>query len=146
MTKSKVLSTHFKIKALSHFLDPDTAVADNLVLQSPTKRMTAIGHWLPHSTSRCLNMVAGYLFVAEWKKRIAEEEGDWSHFAKVQEGSDLKVGSDGRNLSGDIENYCSFVRTLDSQLMARPGQMLVSVLWVALAEMEETKAASGKGA
>lgn len=141
-----MLSTHLKLKALSHFLDPDTSVADNSVLPNLTERMTAIGYWLLHWTSHCLNMTAGYLVVAEWKKRTAEEEGDWSHFAKVQEGSDLKVGSDGRNLSEDIENYCSFVRTLDPSLMVRPSQLLVSVLWAALAEMEEKKAADGKGA
>lgn len=84
--------------------------------------------------------------MAEWKVRTAEVEGDLSHSAKVQEVSELKVGSDGRNLSEDIENYCSFVRTLESSLMARPSQILVSVLWFALSEMEETKAADGKGA
>ena len=76
MSKSKALSTNSKIKALSHFLDPDTAVADNLVPPSSTERMMAIGYWLLHSTFRCSNMIAGYLFVAERNQRIAKEEGD----------------------------------------------------------------------
>ena len=90
-------------------------------------------------------MIAGSLFVAEGNARIAEEEGDWSHSAKVQEESELEVESDGRSLLEDTENYCSFVRTLDSSLTARPFQLVVSKLWVALAETEQTKAVDGKG-
>ena len=145
LSKSKVLSTHLKTKTLSHFLDPDTAVADNFVLPSPMGTTTVIGCWFLYSTSRCLNRIAGSLFVAGGNARIAEEEGDWSHSAKVQEGSELEVGSDGRSLLEDTENYCSLVRTLDSSLMARPFRLVVSKLWVALAETEQMKAVDGKG-
>lgn len=63
----------------------------------------------------------------------------------MQEESELEAESDGRSSSEDIENCCNFVRTLDSSLMARPYQLIVSMLWIALAEMEQTKAADGKG-
>lgn len=76
MSKSKVLSTHLKIKTLSQFLGPDTAVAYNFVLPSSTETMTAIGYWFLHSTFRRSNMIAGHLFVAERKVNFAEEEGD----------------------------------------------------------------------
>lgn len=63
----------------------------------------------------------------------------------MQEESELEVESDGRSLLTDIEKYCSFVRTLDSSLMAHPFRLVVSKLWVALAETEQTKAVGGKG-
>lgn len=63
----------------------------------------------------------------------------------MQEESELEVESDGRSLSEDTENHCSFVRTLDPSLVARPFRLIVSKLWVALAETEQTKAVDGKG-
>ena len=71
-----MLSTHLKIKTLSQFLDPGTAVADNSVLPSPVETTTVTGCWFLRSTSRCLSMIAGSLFVAERNPRTAEEEGD----------------------------------------------------------------------
>ena len=58
--------------------------------------------------------------------------------------SELEAEFDGRNLREDIENCCSFARTLDPPLTAHPFPLIVSMLWVALAEMEQTKAADGK--
>lgn len=65
-----------EVKALSHVLDPDTAVADNFALPSLAEMMMAVEYWLLHSESRCLNMIEGYLSVAELRIRIVEEEGD----------------------------------------------------------------------
>ena len=38
--------------------------------------MTVLEYWFLYSTSRCLNMTAGYPFVAEQKVGIAGEEVD----------------------------------------------------------------------
>ena len=81
-------------------------------------------------------MTAGYLFLAERKIGIAKEEGDQSQLAKALEESELEAGFDGHNWWEDIGNCCSFVR---------PFPLIVSMPWVALAEMAQTQAADGKG-
>ena len=63
---------------------------------------------------------------------------------KVPEESELKAVFDGRSLWEDIEYYCSSDRTLGSPLTARLFLLILSILWVALAEMEQTKAMGGK--
>lgn len=120
------------------------AVADSSVLPSLAEMMTAVEYCPLYLTSRCLNMTEGHLFVAELRIRIAEE-GDWSQLVEALEESELKAESDGRNLREDTESCCSFVRTLDPPLIARPFPSIVSIFWVALAEMEQTKATDDRG-
>ena len=106
--------------------------------------MTAREYWHLHSTTRCLNKTAGYLFVAEWKRWIAEEEEDWSQLAKALEESELEAVLDGRSSWEDTESCCSFVRTLDLPLIARLFPRTLGMLWAALAEMEQMEAVDGK--
>ena len=90
-------------------------------------------------------MTAMYLFVAEWKIGIVGEEGDWSQLAKAPEESELEADLDGRSLLEDIVSCCSFARTHELPLIARPFPLISSISWAVLAAMEETKAADGKG-
>ena len=64
---------------------------------------------------------------------------------EVLEESELKAESDGRNLREDTESCCNFVRTLDPPLIAHRFPSIVSIFWVALAEMEQTKATDDRG-
>ena len=59
--------------------------------------------------------------------------------------SEREAEFDGRSLWEDTEHGCSFARTLDSPLTARPSPLIVSMLWFALGETEQTEAADGKG-
>ena len=63
---------------------------------------------------------------------------------KAPEESELKAEFDGRSLWEDIEYYCSSDRTLDLPLTVRLFPLILSILWAALAEMEQTKAMDGK--
>ena len=63
---------------------------------------------------------------------------------KAPEESELKAEFDDRSLWDDIEYYCSSDRTLGLPLTARLFLSILSILWAALAEMEQTKAMDGK--
>lgn len=134
------------VNAFIHVLDPGMAGADSSVFPSPAEMTTAVGCWCLRSTSRCLNMTAVYLFVAERKIRIVGEEGDWLQLAKALEESELEAEFDGRSLLEDIVNCCSFAHTHDLPSIARPFPLISSISWTVLAVMEETKGVDGKGA
>ena len=65
---------------------------------------------------------------------------------KAPEESELKAVFDDRSSwkDEDIEYYCSSDRTLGLPLTARLFLLILSILWAALAEMEQTKAMDGK--
>lgn len=64
---------------------------------------------------------------------------------KALEESELETEIDGRSLQGDMESRCSSVRNPDSPLTARLVPLIANMLWIALAAMEQTRAAGGKG-